>query len=188
MKLKTLLLRTLLFTFSISIAGSSTFTHVSPISHCVIAGTIIYTPAGPKKIEDIAKQEMIWTLNERTNRLDQSKVLGIQKNDKQSVYEVKFEKQTVTVTADHPFYGGGSFYSIQSNQLYGVPTQTLKVGQKIRCIENNRWIDQRVVSIKKVKKKMDTYAISKVETNRIYFTNSAASLVETIPSTFALNR
>lgn len=156
-------------------------------AHCMIAGTQILTPKGSKNIELIDKDDIIWTLNERTNRIDQSRVMGVQKNEKQQVYEVHFEGLKITVTDDHPFYHKGQFYSIKASNLYGVRTLALKTGQKILFIENNRWMEKPVKSIQKVKKKVDTFTITKLQANRIYFANNAASLVETIPSTFAFH-
>lgn len=156
-------------------------------AHCMIAGTQILTPQGTKNIELINKDDIIWTLNERTNRIDQSRVMGVQKNEIQQVYEVHFEGLKITVTDDHPFYFKGQLFSIKPSSLYGVTTLGLKSGQKILFIENNRWVEKPVKSIQKVKKKVDTFTITKLQANRIYFANNAATLVETIPSTFALH-
>ncbi len=156
-----------------------------PTSFCMIAGTQILTPDGHKNIESLKKEDIILTLNEQTNRLDKTKILGTQTNLKQVVYQLNFEGTKITVTDDHPFYYKGQLFSLNATSLYGTPTQTLKIGQKILFIENNRWVEKKLTSITKEKKKQTTYTITKVSQNRLYFANSACVLVEKIPTTYA---
>lgn len=154
-------------------------------AHCFGEGTRIMTPSGSKEIEKIQVNDVIVTFNERRNRLDKSTVLSITKNSDQQLYLLNFQGNTITVTDDHPFYYKGNFFSLKATSLYGFSSKKMEINQKILFLEKNKWVEKSLTSIEPIKKKDNSYTISKLSSNRLFFANNACVAVETIPSTFA---
>jgi Fe-S cluster assembly protein SufB len=70
---------------------------------CLASGSKVYTPSGPKAIEDIAPGEQVVSFD--GSQLVWAKVTAKKFSGVQPVHEVKCGERRILATANHPFYG-----------------------------------------------------------------------------------
>ena len=145
---------------------------------CFAKGTMIAIPFGEKAIENLAVGDKVLTLNAKTNKVEEAMVLELANRKHHNLYELDFENVKITVTDDHPFYFDGKYYSVIENNTYGVITETLIEGQKINCISNGKIQTIELKSIKKLDTCEETYTITKLDRNRLFFANGICVSIE----------
>jgi len=103
---------------------------------CFVAGTLVVTDAGYKKIEEIKKGDIVWAYNDTTGTYAKKKVIKVFEYVRDTIYKIQIGKETVRATSDHPFFIGGRWLNVAE----------LKVGDKVITYEGKKLV---IVSIEK---------------------------------------
>ncbi len=80
---------------------------------CFLAGTLVLTDSGYKRIEDIRPGMLVWAYNDTTHAYDTKKVLRIFEHVRDTVYQVHIGDEIVSTTSDHPFFVGGRWLRVK---------------------------------------------------------------------------
>lgn len=72
-------------------------------SYCFVAGTLVATAAGMKKIEEIKKGDIVETFNPYSNAYEENEVTEVYVNKTKELVHVNAEGEIVSTTPDHPF-------------------------------------------------------------------------------------
>ena len=94
---------------------------------CFIAGTLVLTAEGYKKIEDIQVGDMVLAYDEATGEQAYKKVVRLFRNTTDKWYHIKVKGEEITCTGEHPFYVVGEGF---------VCAKDLKVND---VLLQNRW-------------------------------------------------
>lgn len=78
-------------------------------SACFVAGTLIETDKGFKRIEEFVGGELVWSKDELTQKYDYRPVIGTKTTENQLIYKVVIRNQkgieeTLYTTEEHPFW------------------------------------------------------------------------------------
>ena len=73
-------------------------------SNCFIAGTLVMTAAGLKKIEDIQVGDMVLAYDEETGEQAYKPVVQLFRNETKEWYHVRVQGEEIICTGGHPFY------------------------------------------------------------------------------------
>lgn len=73
-------------------------------TYCVTPDTLITTPMGVKKAEEIQEGDLIISFCLDTLQSETDLVTAIGQRDTDELYVIEVNLQTVTVTGEHPFY------------------------------------------------------------------------------------
>jgi len=73
-------------------------------TYCVTPDTLITTPTGVKKAEEIQEGDQIVSFSLNTLKPEIDLVTAIGQRDTDELYVIEVAGQTVTVTGEHPFY------------------------------------------------------------------------------------
>ncbi|WP_198145128.1 polymorphic toxin-type HINT domain-containing protein [Microscilla marina] len=76
---------------------------------CFVAGTLILTNKGYKKIEDIKAGDWVWSYNEQTNKQELKQVTSTIELKASALILLKFSNEQIYATSDHPFYLEGKW-------------------------------------------------------------------------------
>lgn len=99
-------------TFDIRPSGRST-DFISPsfgygclynCSYCVTPDTLITTPSGLKRAEEIQEGDSVISFSLDNEKVEIDLVTAIGQRDIDELYVIEVDLQTVTVTGEHPFY------------------------------------------------------------------------------------
>lgn len=71
---------------------------------CFVKGTKVAIENGYKNIEDIQIGDFVWAFDEKTGESELKKVINTMENAVDATIVLKFEKQNIETTAEHPFY------------------------------------------------------------------------------------
>ena len=72
--------------------------------YCVVPDTLITTPLGLKKAENVHIGDQVISFCLDTGKLEIDLVTAIGQRDIDELYEIEVDSKIVTVTAEHPFY------------------------------------------------------------------------------------
>jgi pyruvate-formate lyase-activating enzyme len=73
-------------------------------SYCVTPDTLITTPAGLKKAEEIQEGDQVISFCQDTLKPETDLVTAIGSREIDELYVIEVDGQSVTVTGEHPFY------------------------------------------------------------------------------------
>lgn len=73
-------------------------------SYCVTPDTLIITPSGSKKAEEIQEGDLIVSVSLDTLLPETDLVTATGQRDTDELYVIEVDSKTVTVTGEHPFY------------------------------------------------------------------------------------
>ena len=146
---------------------------------CFAEGTLISTPDGDKKIEQLRVGDKVLSLNVETNTIEIAIVLSLATRTHE-LYELDFDGIKIKITEDHPFYFRHEYYSIVPNNTYGMKTRQLVAGQQISLLSDGKLKERSLNSIQKLKKQEITYTITKLDKNHLFFANGICVTVEQI--------
>ena len=126
---------------------------------CFVPGTIVSSPGGGKKIEDIKVGDEVSSF--ANDKIVNSSVSQIYKAQRDFYYKLtagdrEGRPYEVKVTAEHPFYiGSGKFEQVQN----------LKIGDRVYVEENGGLVAKQVTSNTRIDEKTDVYNMSVDNTN-----------------------
>lgn len=120
---------------------------------CFIGKTEVLTSKGYKQIKDIEKGEFVYSLNEKTKKLELKEVIKTYRFDKKKHKLIKFINKfgfEIISTYGHKFYFNGKW----------IPNQYLY----FRVLENNQKYKKQIFNFKSRKNK--NYELEKYQTNK----------------------
>ncbi len=146
--------------------------------HCFAKGTPILTPSGNTMIEQLKVGDEVLSWNEQTGEIEKAVILELASQKHHNLYELDFSGTKITVTDDHPFFRTEQFYAVKPNSTYGIKAAELKVGQELSFLENGLLVSKKLASIQKLENCQETYTITKLDKNRLFFANGICAAVE----------
>jgi hypothetical protein len=145
--------------------------------HCFAKGTMVAIPDGEKPIEQLKTGDQVLSFNTTTNSVETATILELA-NRRHSLYELDFETVKIKVTDDHPFYFDGKYYSIVKNDKYGVKTDVLSIGQRVNFLSDGKIKAIQLQAISKLDTYEDTFTITKLDKNSLFFANGITVATE----------
>ena len=127
-----------------------------------MAGTIVSTPEGGKKIEDLKVGDRVISFTENT--IVESIVSKTHKVRRDYYFDLVADGYRVKVTAKHPFYIGNDEFKT---------AEELKAGDNVYVLEKKSLVKKRVTSKTRVEKKADVYNLT-VDGTNTYFAGGFA--------------
>ena len=109
---------------------------------CFVAGTLVHTSDGVKKIEDIKEGDQLLTYNQQSKQLEYQSVLQTFTRHADDVLSVKVagESEPIGVTSEHPFFvrvhGARSDTSAEDDGVW-LKSGWLKAGDEIRLADGH---------------------------------------------------
>lgn len=127
-----------------------------------LPGTLVKTPDGSKKIEDIKAGDEVLSFKDET--IDYSKVIKIFKYPKPYYYTLEAGEYMVKVTYNHPFYIGFNQFKI---------VEELKIGDTVYVLENGQLTAKEITQKTRVEEESYVYNLT-VDNTNTYFANDFA--------------
>lgn len=86
----------------LAVAGSLSLVSCFPFS-CIARGTLVSTPRGRRRIEDLVVQDAVWCVDPATGEQVASPITAV-RSSKREVMRLEGEDLTLRCTTDHPLY------------------------------------------------------------------------------------
>jgi RHS repeat-associated protein len=132
---------------------------------CFTKGTLVYGKNDFIPIENIKIGDSVYSYNVEKNTVELSKVINTLNRKTQGLYEITAGKETIHVTAEHPFYVIGKGW---------VKAKDLQAGYVLKSSDNKATV--KVNAIKELSKAVTVYNME-VDGNHDYFVTSSTILV-----------
>jgi len=151
--------------------GLSTVTHTEADGTqwkeviCFTAGTFIYSKSSLIPIEKIKVGDTVYSYNIEKEKLELNKVVNTLSRKTQGIYEITAGNETISVTAEHPFYVAGKGWT---------KVKELKIGDVLKSSDNKATVS--VSSIRELSQSVTVYNIE-VDGNHNYFVTGSTILV-----------
>ncbi|MDR1700624.1 MAG: hypothetical protein LBR68_05480 [Lachnoclostridium sp.] len=137
---------------------------------CFVAGTKILTSKGEANIEDVKVGDMVWAENPETGEKGLKRVLRTFVHEKDELIKLSIGEETITTTAEHPFYVPDKGWVLAGN---------LHVGDVLLAIDDEyQVIDE--IKCEKLKTPIKVYNFE-VEDFHTYFVSDLSVLVHNKP-------
>ena len=116
---------------------------------CFVAGTLVKTEYGHKKIEDIKIGEKVYTLNLENQKFEYKIVLEIFKNKAPSTITIQFENEIeVETTPNHKFFViNREFIEARNLEIGDIVLNNNSLGKKITNIKYNYYFEKDVYNL-----------------------------------------
>ena len=134
-------------------------------STCFIKGTMVYAREAKIAIENIKVGDIVYSYNIEKDKVELNKVVSTLFRETQGIYEITAGKETVNVTAEHPFYVVEKGW---------VKVKDLQTGDILKSSDSKTTI--KISSIKIISEAVTVYNIE-VDGNHNYFVTSSTILV-----------
>jgi len=108
-----------------------------PDCGCFVAGTLIFTDAGQKPIEQIEVGDVVWAFNDTTGAYGQKRVKTLFRYERDSVYHITTSSDVIKATADHPFFIGGRWLRVAD----------LKVGDSVQLFDGSNLVIEQITVV-----------------------------------------
>lgn len=133
---------------------------------CFVDGTLISTPDGDVKIEDLEIGDKVWSLDTDTFESEKAVIGDIDSFRIKGYYMVTTESQTVRVTGEHPFYvlDDGQLIVKTVQDIYDRGTKDLSV-----YVENDTY--ESILSVQYFNEVVRVHNLINVSPNHNYFAN-----------------
>ena len=133
---------------------------------CFLEDTLVYTPNGYKKIQDLKIGDKVYSYNEKLHIVEIDEVSQVMVNKSIDYLKVTLEDDTVIrVTETHPFY--------DKKSDSWKPISEFEIGDTVTTSENN---DIKIKSIERVEKEEIVYNME-VKNNHNYYVSKSNILV-----------
>ena len=151
-------------------ASKPVIVHNAP---CFVAGTMIHTEDGKKKIEDVIVGDKVVTYNHDNDSAEWKDVLEVMRKDNEYVVTYVFENGTkLTATPDHPLFVVGKGYSsyqpIQTKDDSGLDVEQVLLGDEVLHIDG---YGVTIEDIIEEEEKETVYNLKKVADNHNFYAN-----------------
>ena len=151
-------------------ASKPVIVHNAP---CFVAGTMIHTEDGKKKIEDVMVGDKVVTYNHDNDSAEWKDVLEVMRKDNEYVVTYVFENGTkLTATPDHPLFVVGKGYSsyqpIQTKDDSGLDVEQVLLGDEVLHIDG---YGVTIEDIIEEEEKETVYNLKKVADNHNFYAN-----------------
>ena len=87
-----------------------------PDCGCFVAGTLVLTDSGYKRIEEIRKGDIVWAYNDTTQEYARKRVVEIFEYVRDTIYTIQIGDERINATSDHPFFIGGRWLKVAELQ------------------------------------------------------------------------
>jgi RHS repeat-associated protein len=84
---------------------------------CFVGGTLIKTSNDFIPIEEIKVGDLVWSFNEKTNKIELKKVLSLSQKNAHVIVELDFSNVKIECTEDHPFYINGEWIAAKNLKI-----------------------------------------------------------------------
>ena len=148
--------------------------------HCFPAGTLITMGnRSQKPIQDIKVGDSVLSYNEKTKKFENAQVLGVDSVFHENLIEITFDDSTKIIsTEDHPYLSshGWVAFDIKKAERYNVTLSApLRINTTILDLNGH---NKSVKSIKKLKRNVMTYTITRLSKNMSFVANDVIVGVE----------
>jgi acyl carrier protein len=126
---------------------------------------LIYTKEGERPIENIKVDDIVYSYNIEKDKVELNKVANTLNRETQGIYEITAGKETINVTAEHPFYVIDKGW---------IKAKDLQVGNNLKSSDS-----KLVIEISYVKALSETVTVYNIEVdgNHNYFITGSTILV-----------
>ena len=137
---------------------------------CFPAGTKILTNFGYKNIEDIKINDIVYSFNEKTNKVELNTVAKTFIHEDTEIYEIYINDEIIKVTPHH------RFYIKRNNKFEWIEVKDLTLTDKLF---NNK---NKLITINKIEYKKETNIVYnfEVQNNHTYFVSNKNILVHNV--------
>ncbi|MCI8497938.1 MAG: hypothetical protein HFG33_00855, partial [Bacilli bacterium] len=133
---------------------------------CFLEDTLVYTPNGYKKIQDLKIGDKVYSYNEKMHIVEIDEVSQVMVNKSMDYLKVTLEDNTIIrVTETHPFY--------DKKSDSWKPISEFEIGDTVTTSENR---DIKIESIERIEKEETVYNLE-VMNNHNYFVTESNILV-----------
>lgn len=122
---------------------------------CFVAGTLVVTSNGLKKIEEIEVGDKVWSFNELTGKIEIKEVVSLLQNTSEELIEFSIGNEKIVCTPEHPFYVGNVW----------IEARYLKVNDKLTLKNGNFVI---ISNVQKLYKTVIVYNFEVAENHNYY--------------------
>ncbi|KQS92070.1 polymorphic toxin-type HINT domain-containing protein [Chryseobacterium sp. Leaf394] len=137
--------------------------NISKVFACFTAETLIHTPKGLKKIEDIKIGDEVFSFDEENQKVTIRKVNYLFQEEVEEILEIETENGIISTTRNHPFYVNGQFKDAEE----------IDIGEYLLA-QNGKFI--KVLSLNYILKTEKVYNFE-VEEDHCYFVGEDGVLV-----------
>lgn len=149
---------------------SETYTTETVTVSCFTAGTKIFTKNGYKNIEDIRVNDIVYSYNETTNKVELNKVTKTFIHEDIEIYNLYLNNEIIRVTPYH------RFYVLRNNNYEWIAVKDLKLTDKL-LDSNNELIN--INKIEYMKENNIVYNFE-VANNHTYYVSESNILVHNV--------
>lgn len=149
---------------------SKTFKMPTYTYTCFPAGTKILTKYGYKNIENIKINDIVYSFNEKTNKVELNTVAKTFIHEDTEIYEIYINDEIIKVTPHH------RFYIKRNNKFEWIEVKDLTLTDKLF---NNK---NKLITINKIEYKKETNIVYnfEVQNNHTYFISNKNILVHNV--------
>jgi len=140
---------------------------------CFVAGTMIHTEEGKRKIEDVKVGDKVVTYNLENDSAEWKDVLEVMKKDNEHVVTYVFENGSkLSATPDHPLYvlgkGYSSYQPIQTKEDSGLDVEQILLGDEVLHIDGYGVIIEDIIEEEETE---TVYNLKRVADNHNFYAN-----------------
>ena len=146
-------------------------------AQCFVAGTLVMTAEGYKKIEDIELDDKVWSWCEETGEKILNRVTNLFRNQTHDLVHLSIAGEELTTTLGHPFYVVD----------YGWKKASELVEKDKVVLYNNAIVEVDNISIEHTEELVDVYNFE-VENAHTYYVTTRGVLVHNVCATSAANK
>ncbi len=130
-------------------------------AQCFVAGTLVMTAEGYKKIEDIELDDKVWSWCEETGEKILNRVTNLFRNQTHDLVHLSIAGEEITTTLGHPFYVVD----------YGWKKASELVEKDKVVLYNNAVVEVDNISIEHTEELVDVYNLEVENAHTYYVTN-----------------
>ena len=130
------------------------------ITSCFVAGTVVDTPGGPRRIETLVVGDTVWAFDVATLRRVARPVTAVHSSHVTAVRRIALDDRVLTCSGEHPLWSSGAW----------VAAKELAADSPVHVWNGRECTEQRVVSVTDEPGPIRVFNIS-VDGEETYFAN-----------------